>query len=364
MKQKILFLHCGRMSGLPPFLALLDYLTDTNLYEITIISAEVDNEIDAIYSPKGVKIIHYFEEEPRIGILSRIRNRLKRDYIFRLKAPRDAAKIKYDILWIISERSAIQLSNFLKNKKYILNMYELRDRHPKILKKITPIAQCAKVNIVCEYNRANIMRIWLKLNETPKVLPNKPYIHPQKRFLESDYSSILENKKIILYQGHISRDRNLEGVCQAVSEIDAYYLVLMGDGGEYMEYLKTKYPKVIFIDYIKAPFHLNITSYARIGIVTYDFYSLNTIYCAPNKIWEYSGFGIPMLANDIPGLSYTVGQYGSGLCIDMNNPEQIKNAIVEIERNYSNYSQNAEKMYDSCDITAIIDEVIAQYNRF
>lgn len=51
MKQKILFLHCGRMSGLPPFLALLDYLVETNLYEITIISAEIDDEIDAIYIP-------------------------------------------------------------------------------------------------------------------------------------------------------------------------------------------------------------------------------------------------------------------------------------------------------------------------
>lgn len=364
MKQKILFLHCGRMSGLPPFLALLDYLVETNLYEITIISAEIDDEIDAIYIPAGVKIIHYFEEEPRIGILSRIRNRLKRDYIFRFKAPRDAAKIDYDILWIISEKSAILLNKFLRDKKYILSIYELGDKYPTILKKIAPIAQSAKVNIVCEYNRANIMRIWLKLNETPKVLPNKPYIHPQEKFLVSDYSSILKDKKIILYQGHISRDRNLEGICQAISEIETYSLVLMGDGGEYIDYLKNKYPKVIYINYVKAPFHLNITSYARIGIVTYDFYSLNTIYCAPNKIWEYSGFGIPMLANDIPGLRYTVGQYASGLCIDMNNPEEIKDAIEEIEKNYSTYSHNALKMYKSCDITEIINEVILRYNKF
>ncbi|KAA6307134.1 hypothetical protein EZS27_041199, partial [termite gut metagenome] len=39
----------------------------------------------------------------------------------------------------------------------------------------------------------------------------------------------------------------------------------------------------------------------RIGIVSYAFDDLNHVFCAPNKTWEYTGFGIPMLGNNAPG---------------------------------------------------------------
>lgn len=349
------------MSGLPPFLALLDYLLTTNLYNLTVISSEFDDEIDNIYIPQGVRIIHYYRQEPRKGILSRIKNRYKRDYVFSKKAPKDAKSIEFDILWVISENTAVKISNFLKRKRFILSTYELNDRKPELLKKMKPIVKSAKVNVACEYNRAHIMRVWFDLKNTPIILPNKPFKHPFIKDLSSKYSENLKGKKIILYQGHISRDRNLDGVCKAVSELLDYTLVLMGDGGEYIEFLKNKYPSTVFIDYIKAPFHLNITSYARIGIVTYDHYSLNTIYCAPNKIWEYSGFSIPMLANDIPGLKNTVEKNSAGICLDMNDSESIKDAILTIEENYDNFSKNAKKMYDECDTGKIVDDIIEKY---
>ena len=361
MKKHILFLHNGRMSALPPFLALLDYLLTTNLYNISIISSEIDDEIDIIYKPQGVNIIHYYRQEQGNGLLLRIKNKYNRDYIYSKKAPKDANKIKYDILWVISEKTAVKIPSFLKNKKYILSTYELNDRKPKLIKQMDPIVRAAKVNVACEYNRSQIMRVWFKLKETPFVLPNKPFKHPLKKEIINNHSEKLKDKKIILYQGHISRDRNLDSICEAVSKLSDYTLVLMGDGGEYIDYLKNRYPSIVFIDYIKAPFHLDITSYARIGIVTYDYYSLNTIYCAPNKIWEYSGFGIPMLANDIPGLKNTVGKYNAGICVDTNNSESIKDAILVIDEKYGYFSENAMKMYNVCNTEYVIDNIIDSY---
>ena len=361
VKKKILFLHNGRMSGLPPFLALLDYLITTGSYDISVISSEFDKEIDEIYEPQGIKFIRYYNQEPRKGIVSKIKNRYKRDYVFSQKAPLDAKKNDYDILWVISEKTAIKIPKFLEGKKYILSSYELNDRYPKFLKKIRPIVNAAKVNVACEYNRSQIMRVWYNLKETPIILPNKPFKHPIEKYIQNKYSIDLKGKKIILFQGHITRDRNLDGICKAVSELPDYTLVLMGDGNEYIDYLKSKFPSTVFIDYVKAPKHLEITSYAHIGIVTYDYYSLNTIYCAPNKIWEYSGFGIPMLANDIPGLQNTVGKNKAGICLDMNDSESIKNTIVSIEENYNDYSKNAKKMYNDCDTSQIIESIIEEY---
>ncbi|MFA8434224.1 MAG: glycosyltransferase [Marinifilaceae bacterium] len=359
MKKSILFVYDKNMAGLPPFLTLLDSLVGK--YSITVIAAEYNDEIDKIYEPKGVKFIHYYKEEPRRGIASRIRNRLRRDYILKLKAPKDIRRIKHDILWIISESCGIKIKKELLGRDYIFSIYELRDRAPKILKGIKRIAQKAKVNVVPEYNRAHMLRLWLKLENTPIVLPNKPLLHPRKKKQDCTQAALLQDKKLVLYQGHISRDRNLEALCKAVSSLKDYTLLLMGDGGEYIEYLKEKYPKVIFLDFIRPPLHLNVTSYARIAVVTYDYYSLNTLFCAPNKIWEYSGFGIPMLANSIPGLVYTVGKYKAGLCIDMDNPEEIKNAIVDIEKNYVDYENHANVLFESCNVKEIINRVISDY---
>lgn len=76
------------------------------------------------------------------------------------------------------------------------------------------------------------------------------------------------------------------------------------------------YDKVIHIDSIPAPLHLEITSHATIGVVFYSDETLNKAFCAPNKIYEYSGFGIPAIANCIPGLINTIGKSGAAVCTD------------------------------------------------
>lgn len=63
-----------------------------------------------------------------------------------------------------------------------------------------------------------------------------------------------------------------------------------------------------------------------------------------------TGFGIPVLCHDIPGLRYTIGQYKAGVCTDMDDTESIKAAIEEMDNNYEEYSKNARTFYDSYDI--------------
>ena len=112
--------------------------------------------------------------------------------------------------------------------------------------------------------------------------------------------------------------------------------------------IKEIYDKVEYVSYIPAPYHLEITSYAHIGIVFYRDDCLNKVFCAPNKIYEYSGFGIPMLANNIPGLKNTVGNAGAAECIDMKKDNIIK-SIKKIEADYATYSANAKKFFAGTD---------------
>ena len=89
---------------------------------------------------------------------------------------------------------------------------------------------------------------------------------------------------------------------------------------------------------------MEITSYARIGINFYRPNCLNKAFCAPNKIYEFSGFGIPIIGNDIPGLKNTIGLNNAGKCIDLTEENIIK-AINEIDEKYEYYSKNAYNFF-------------------
>lgn len=360
-KKTILFVYQGHFSYLPPFQALVDTLLSTGAYHLKVICSEEEPDMDQLYKNDNLEFIHYYTLEPRIGIASRIRNRYKNLNLFKKYVKHDLDSLQYDILWIIHERTAVALGDILAGRKYILTCYEFRDiNEPALHKPLISLCKNAKINVVCEFNRAWISRVRFGLNNTPFVLPNKPFKHPRKRNLPND---LLQDcpEKVILYQGIISRERNLDGMCRAISSLKGFKLVFMGKKTEYYEELKTKYPNIEYIGYAKSPAHLNVTSNAYIGLVTYEPQDINCVYCAPNKIWEYSGFGIPMIANDIPGLIYTVGASKCGVCTDTDSPQAIIDAVNEIDSHYHEYSSNATYFYDNCDIKSITNQIIEEY---
>ena len=131
----------------------------------------------------------------------------------------------------------------------------------------------------------------------------------------------------------------------------------MGKETDYLADLKSRFPFIIHQNFVSPPLHLHITSHAHIGIVTYTYESLNNIFCAPNKIYEYSGFGIPMIANKIPGLENTVGKFNAGKCVEFES-KQLMKAIKEIDDNYEQYSANSLSLYNAVDNESTINDII------
>ena len=218
--------------------------------------------------------------------------------------------------------------------------------------------------IVPEFSRANILKNWLSLEKLPRVIPNKPISHPLKRNLfitNQDARNIIDqlhNKKILIYQGLIDEDRSLLEVAKALRLLNNMEFVLLVMGKEndnIITSLKNEYKNTYHINYIPAPFHLEVTSHAYIGITNYDDSSLNNLFCAPNKIYEYSGFGIPILARDIPGLRYTVGMHNVGRCIRFDNIEDIAEAINDIDKNYIKFTNNSADFFHSVDLNSLYD---------
>lgn len=260
------------------------------------------------------------------------------------------------LLWFGTAESVLPLKGAIPRRKYVLSLLELLDDSPWKVKLLERIVQKATAITVCEETRGYIMRAWWNLKEVPFIFPNKPYNQlTERRHTPStpETKQIIEqikDEKVILYQGILQNTGEIIEIAKALKQLDAgYMLLLMGiDKYNSVEKIKTFYEKTMFVSYIPAPYHLEITSYAHIGIVFYRNDSLNKVFCAPNKIYEYSGFGIPMLANDIPGLKNTVGNAGAAECLEM-TADNLVSSISRIEDNYERYSQGAKNFFAKTD---------------
>lgn len=357
--KNILFIFDRKISTLPPLLAIIDSLIGNN--HLTFLVSEHEAEIEGIYKDKNISFISFNKFSFRNILLKKIYYRYFRGISMRMKTKQILKDKNFDFVWFASAEAAFFYKKPILDIKYNLNIYELYDKNMRILKGIAPIALNADKVIVPEYNRANILRVWLNLKKTPFVIPNKPLSIPSSAsYSYPDELVKIQNKKIILYQGHIMKLRNIDALCETVSKLENYVLVLMGTSSDgYLDELQDKYQNIIHVGFITPPEHLYITKLAYIGVVTYGHFALNGVFCAPNKIWEYSSFGVPMLANNIPGLVYTVGDKKAGCCIDMSNSSEIEKAIKDIDENYKIYNRNSYSMFNSFDIKKSIIAMVS-----
>ena len=202
------------------------------------------------------------------------------------------------------------------------------------------------------------------------MFPNKPYPNYQiarnttvENVKARQVIEQLNGKKIILYQGIILKNRNervLDKFIEAVDKLgDDYAFVVMTNAEHAFEGVNSH--NFFSIPFVEPPLHLHVTSHAYIGILSYfAVYPvvLNVLYCAPNKTYEYGMFGIPMLSNDVPALSSMYDRYHAGICVDRFEVDDICRAILEIEKNYEEYSAGSKRFFDSMDIRQCFDNIL------
>lgn len=266
-------------------------------------------------------------------------------------------------LWVEGAQTIQALGNLYKERDYVLQIHELHETSKRQLYAIGRVIQQALCVFMPEYSRTSIYQVWFHLKRRPTVLPNKPYFLPSVKELtaiQNKYVSqlkLLQGKKVILYQGHIDPDRDLTAYVEAVSELGKEYVFLLvgSDGGMLKKYQAIN-PAVMHIDYLPAPEYLLFTSIAHIGILGYSPVSLNNIFCAPNKIFEYAAYGLPVIGNDIPGLYFLINQYKAGAVVNEKDKQSIKQAIICIEADYDKYARGARNLFESVDNPRTIAE--------
>lgn len=348
--MKIIIVHKNFLQNIPPLLSVACILSDLG-HSVHIYTCGLTVQIESLLQEKGITYT-----VKRCHGATSIIGRLKQYLQYRFFIKKELERQQFDYLWIEDPHCLRSLGSFIKRYKYIIQISELYEESKalyKVTKKFIYDAQCV---FMPEYNRCCFYQILFHLKERPIVLENKPYFIPsieEMKLIEHNYKLYLEKirgKKVILYQGRIHKERDLMGFVKATALLsDDYAFVIMGkDSDGMMQKYKEANPHIIHIDFIPAPDYLVITSHAHIGILSYDYLKLNTAYCAPNKIFEYGAFKIPMLGNNIPGLK--VLEYANaGLTVDEKDPKSIVSAIQKIENNYDSFSHNSYNLYTSTD---------------
>lgn len=351
--KKIIYVVKDKLHQFPPCISQVVMLCKLGI-EVCVIAEECDETAIKVMETAGAQVLILGNMNVKRGLGGKVYHWV----VFALHAKKKIKQIisSNDIIWCGTEGTAIALGYFLKRNSYVLTVLELYDT-PFYKNGVGHLIGKAKSTIACEKNRARVMKQWYGLEKLPYVMPNKPQYEITAELSQrvKDFKEKLNGKKYILYQGVIEKDRSVKSLANALNKTKEYYeLVIIGKSAkgnekEVIEEIKSIYTDVSYGGFFPAPQHLHITEGACIGVAFYDASSLNNMFCAPNKIFEYSKFNVPILGNDIPGLQCTVEKNGAGICVDMENPDEIAKAIDKISENYEEYQKGAERLYNSVD---------------
>lgn len=354
MSKKIIYIVKSNLAYYPPCMSQIRMIHDLGV-DIEVWFGSSKRSAVEILSQEGISYVELVD--PRRNALGKL------DVFINWKSFRDAVRNRLKrinpksvLLWFGTAETAMPMVGALGDFEYIVSALELYDDVPAKKKILGRLCRRAKAVTACEVTRAYIMRSWWELSKVPYVFPNKPYGSELSRALPLTCDETrriianLDGREFIIYQGILQNEECVAEIAKALVELEGRYpLVLMGiDRNGMAPRIKRIYSSTLYYESIPAPIHLEVTSRAHIGIVFYDGANLNKAFCAPNKIYEYSSFGMPMIANRIPGLLNTVGAAGCAECIDL-TADNIARAIDAIDKNYVSYSEAAQAFFEKTD---------------
>ena len=356
--MRVVLIHRNTFQNRPPLVSLVKTMVKYDVIP-TVITAGLNEEYKAYFREKGIE--YYVVPFS----LTRERFSSYKNYINAKRWGKAVNKLitrfsnKDTLLWIEGNYTFTALNTKLVNSfKHVLQIQEMFDdpglKGYLYKKVISSLSRSAEAVVVPEYNRAFIYKLQFGLNRLPYILPNKPAFVPTQEELFQLHEKYAKydkffSKKVVLYQGIISPTRSnyihILDVLKQIDVNDEYLFVFLGnDLTGYVTKLKELGYNVEHIPFIPAPEYLYFTSKAYVCIVNYADNCMNNLYCAPNKIYEYSAYGVPMLANDIPGLRYTVGINN---CASLYSETcSIKDAFLYLIDNHDVMSDNARMFFE------------------
>ncbi len=162
---------------------------------------------------------------------------------------------------------------------------------------------------------------------------------------------IKKDQVIFLYQGGLYKDRGLETVLEAFKNVEDKNKVVVFMGyGEFDTIIKenaAKYENIFYHDAVSPDVLLDYTSSADMGVFFCRNICLSYYYCLPNKLFEYTMAGLPVIVSDLPEMKKIVNKYNNGIVVQENQEDFVK-AINKVSfKDINDYKKNISKVKDT-----------------
>lgn len=205
--------------------------------------------------------------------------------------------------------------------------------------------------ICAKEERGNLMMSHYHLAQMPLVIKNISKLEIDDFSASgllnelSDFFAI--EKKTIVYAGVLSSGRGVDTLIDAVYQNRTTCKLLVIGGGPKREDLQKKAAMMEGLDYSftgKIPYKFlgSLLSRCDVGYVHYPNDTLNNIYCASNKVYEYASVALPIVANTNPTIKCELSNNGIGI-----SSENLSDALKTVLGDLPLYRDNC-KRYSVC----------------
>jgi glycosyltransferase involved in cell wall biosynthesis len=142
---------------------------------------------------------------------------------------------------------------------------------------------------------------------------------------------------ILLYQGWISPERNVDVLIRALAHVPPARLAVIGYGENVGQLRQLAGQlgldgRVHFLGQVPSDAMLGLTVGGDLGLIPYLPIDENHRYCSPNKFFEYVQAGVPILAHELPFFRQMAGRHGVAACADFTSPEALGRAVAALLR--------------------------------
>jgi glycosyltransferase involved in cell wall biosynthesis len=142
----------------------------------------------------------------------------------------------------------------------------------------------------------------------------------------------VEDRKVILYQGAVNKDRGIEEMVEAMQFLDGYIFLIIGNG-DLFEHIQNKVLQLGLSSKVRMPGLIpfddlpGFTRMADVGISIEKDTNISYKNCLPNKIFDYINAGVPVLVSKLPEMKLIVEKYNVGAFIDSHESVSIADTI-------------------------------------
>lgn len=170
----------------------------------------------------------------------------------------------------------------------------------------------------------------------PTVIRNLPETRhePGRLDLFRERLPIPDDALLFFYQGVLDEGRGVETTLAAFAGAPAdRHIVFLGYGpkSKAIEEHARRHPNIHLLPAVPPDQLRSYTRSGDIGLCLIEPACLSYVYCLPNKLFEYMGSGVPVIATPLPEMSAIINSCGCGWTVE-NDPVALRQLITSISR--------------------------------